>query len=231
MRPPTIDEARAAAQRLCDSAGVTLLPPDHLLRPVIVHAVAAASAVGAGSAWDSAHVRDRVSVTLPGAGAALGLLRALPSLGGIPVGRLLAGLGEVAGLGRDAVVSIAAETWDDPIGLLATVQHELGHVGQIRAGGLPWCLLLLLSSEVRAAAEAPCYGASMAVLVRLGGWSTAAAAEGAMRSLSGYGLDADGLALAAQMVASHRATLDAGEDLGGVVLEVVAALAAVRGEA
>lgn len=230
MRPPTIDEARASAQRLCDAAGVTLLPPDHPLRPVIVHAVAAASAVGSGGAWDSAHVRDRVSVTLPGAGLGLDALRALPPLAGWPIGRLLAGIGEVAGLGRDAVVSIATETWADPVGLLATVQHELGHVGSIRAGGLPWCLLLLLSSEVRAAAEAPCYGASMAVLHRIGGWSTAAAAEGAMRSLSGYGLDADGMALAAQMVAQHRATLDAGEDLGGVVAEVVAALAAVRGE-
>ena len=230
MRAPTIDEARAAAQRLCDAAGVTLLPPDHPLRPVIVHAVAAASAIGGGGAWDSAHVRDRVSVTLPGAGLGLDAMRALPPLAGWPIGRLLAGIGEVAGLGRDAVVSIATETWADPVGLLATVQHELGHVGSIRAGGLPWCLLLLLSSEVRAAAEAPCYGASMAVLHRIGGWSTAAAAEGAMRSLAGYGLDADGLALAAEMIAQHRATLDAGEDLGGVVAEVVSALAAVRGE-
>lgn len=230
MRYPTLDEARSAAQRLCDLAGVTLLAPDHVLRPVIVHAVAAASAIGADGAWDSAHVRDRVSVTLPGAGLALDALRALPALGGVPIGRALAGLGEAAGLGRDAVVSIAWETWRDPVQLLATVQHELGHVGQLRRGGLPWCLLLLLSSEVRAAAEAPCYGASMAVMVRLGGWSTAHAAEGALRSLSGYGLDADGMALAAQMIASHRATLDAGEDLGGVVSEVVAALAAVRGE-
>ena len=230
MRPPSIDEARAAAQRLCDLAGVTLLRPDHPLRPVIVHAVAAASAIGGGGAWDSAHVRDRVSVTLPGAGAALGALRALPSVGGVPVGVMLAGIGEAAGLGRDAVVSVAGDTWDDPVQLLATVAHELGHVGQIRAGGLPWCLLLLLSSEVRAAAEAPCYGASMAVLHLIGGWSTAAAAESAMRSLAGYGLDADGMALAAGMIASHRATLDRGADLGGVVLEVVAALAAVRGE-
>ncbi len=64
----------------------------------------------------------------------------------------------------------------------------------------------------------------MAVRVRLGGESTAAAAEGAMRSLQGYGLDAEALALAAGIIASARATLDAGEDLGGVVAEVVAAL-------
>ena len=107
VKAPTIDEARAAAQRLCDAAGVTLLPPDHPLRPVIVHAVAAASAGGGGGAWDGAHVRDRVSVTLPGAGLGLDALRALPPRAGWPIGRLLAGIGEVAGLGRDAVVSIA----------------------------------------------------------------------------------------------------------------------------
>ena len=64
----------------------------------------------------------------------------------------------------------------------------------------------------------------MAVRVRLGGESSTAAAESAMRSLQGYGLDADALALAGGIVASARATLDAGEDLGGVVAEVVAAL-------
>ena len=47
-----------------------------------------------------------------------------------------------------------------------------------------------------------------------------------MRSLAGYGLDADALRLAAGIVASTRATLDEGEDLGGVVAEVVAALEA-----
>jgi hypothetical protein len=124
------------------------------------------------------------------------------------------------------VISVSPSTWDDPVQLLATIQHELAHVGQMRRGGIPSCLAYLVSKEARAAAEAPCYGASMAVLVRLGHWSTGAAAESVMRSLSGYGLDADALALASGMVASTQATLDAGEDLGGVVLEVVTALRA-----
>jgi hypothetical protein len=66
----------------------------------------------------------------------------------------------------------------------------------------------------------------MAVLHSLGGWSSQAAYEGAMRSLEGYALDADALALASGILRSAQATLDAGEDLGGVVLEVVAALRA-----
>ena len=219
--PITIDLARAAAQRLCDAAGVTLLTPEHPLRDVIVAGVALASRLGGGS-WSRADVAERVSVTLPGAGPALSLLRAVPG-----VGPILAAAGEAAGLGRDAVISVSPSTWGDPIGLLATTQHELGHVGSIRRGRLPWCLAILVSPEARAAGEAPCYAAGMAVQVRLGGASTQAAYESAMRSLGGYGLDADALALAAGILASARATLDAGEDLGGVVLEVVAALDAV----
>ena len=216
--PITIDLARAAAQRLCDAAGVTLLTPEHPLRDVIVAGVALASRLGGGS-WSRADVAERVSVTLPGAGPALSLLRAVPG-----VGPILAAAGEAAGLGRDAVISVSPSTWDDPIGLLATTQHELGHVGSIRRGRLPWCLAILVSPEARAAGEAPCYAAGMAVQVRLGGASTQAAYESAMRSLGGYGLDADALALAAGILASARATLDAGEDLGGVVMEVLAAL-------
>lgn len=219
--PITIDLARAAAQRLCDAAGVTLLTPEHPLRDVIVAGVALASRLGGGS-WSRSDVAERVSVTLPGAGPALSLLRAVPG-----VGVILAAVGDAAGLGRDAVISVSPQTWDDPVQLLATIQHELGHVGSIRRGRLPWCLAILVSPEARAAGEAPCYGASMAVLVRLGGVSSQAAYESAMRSLGGYGLDAPALALAAGILASARATLDAGEDIGGVVGEVVAALDAV----
>ena len=215
--PPTIEQARAAAQRMCDMAGVTLLDPEHPLRDVIVAGVALASRVGGGS-WDRDDVAQRVSVTLPGAGGALVALRAVPV-----VGAILAEAALAAGLGR-TVVSLSPVTWESPLGLLSTVAHELGHAGQIARGGLPWCIAYLVGAEARAAGEAPCYAASMAVRVRIGGESSAAAAEGAMRSLQGYGLDADALRLAAGIIASARTTLDAGEDLGGVVLEVVAAL-------
>lgn len=218
--PITVDLARAAAQRLCSLAGVTLLTPDHALRDVIVSGVAAASRLGGGS-WSRDEIAERVSVTLPGAGPALTLLRAVPVAGG-----LLAAAGEAAGLGRDAVISIAPATWNYPVHLLATIQHELAHVGQLRRGGIPSCLAYLVSREARAAAEAPCYGASMAVLVRLGGWSTESAADSVMHSIEQYGLDADAMRLASGIVASTKATLDAGEDLGGVVAEVVATLEA-----
>ena len=220
MRTPTIEQARAAAQRLCDIAGVTLLRPDSLLRPLIVEGVALASKVG-GGAWTRADVADRVSVTLPAAGSALSILRNVPT-----VGPILATLGETAGLGKDVVVSISPQTWASPIDLLATIQHELGHAGGIRRGKLLGCLALLVSKEARAAGEAPCYGASMAVLHSIGGWSPQAAYERAMHALGGYALDADAMALASGILRSAQATLDAGEDLGGVVMEVVTALRA-----
>ena len=220
MRAPTIEQARAVAQRLCDLAGVPLLRPDSILRPLIVEGVALASKVGGGP-WTRADVAERVSVTLPAAGSALSLLRNVPT-----VGPILATLGETAGLGKDVVVSISPQTWASPIDLLATIQHELGHAGGIRRGKLLGCLALLVSKEARAAGEAPCYAASMAVLVRLGGWSTQAAYERAMHALSGYALDAQALALASGILRSAQATLDAGEDLGGVVSEVVTALRA-----
>lgn len=220
MKAPTLEQARAAAQRMCDAAGVTLLPPEHPLRDVIVSGVALASRV-AGGTWHRDDVEERVSVTLPGAGGALVALRAVPV-----VGPILAEAALAAGLGR-TVISVSPVTWESPIGLLATIAHELGHAGQIARGGMPWCIAYLVGAEARAAGEAPCYAASMAVRVRLGGESSAAAAEGAMRSLAGYGLDADALRLASGIIASARATLDAGEDLGGVVSEVVAALESV----
>ncbi len=219
--PPTIEQARAAAQRMCDMAGVTLLDPEHPLRDVIVAGVALASRLGGRSAWSRDHVAEYVSVTLPGTGPALAALAAVPV-----VGPILAAA--VAAVGADrTVISLSPAVWSDPLRLLETVRHELGHAGQIARGGLPWCIAYLVGAEARAAGEAPCYAASMAVRVRLGGESTAAAAESAMRSLQGYGLDADALRLAAGIIASARATLDAGEDLGGVVMEVVAALESV----
>lgn len=221
MKAPTLEQARAAAQRMCDMAGVTLLDPEHPLRDVIVAGVALASRLGGRSAWSRDHVAEYVSVTLPGAGPALAALAAVPV-----VGPILAAA--VAAVGADrTVISLSPAVWSDPLRLLETVRHELGHAGQIARGGLPWCIAYLVGAEARAAGEAPCYAASMAVRVRLGGESTAAAAESAMRSLQGYGLDADALALAAGIIASARATLDAGEDLGGVVMEVVAALESV----
>lgn len=221
MRAPTLEQARAAAERMCRLAGVTLLPPDHALRDVIVAGVALASRLGGRSAWSRDHVAEYVSVTLPGAGPALAALAAVPV-----VGPILAAA--VAAVGADrTVISLSPAVWSDPLRLLETVRHELGHAGQIARGGLPWCIAYILGAEARAAGEAPCYAAGMAVQVRLGGASTQAAYESAMRSLGGYGLDADALALAAGILASARATLDAGEDLGGVVMEVVAALESV----
>ncbi len=145
MKAPTLEQARAAAQRMCDAAGVTLLPPDHALRDVIVAGVALASRLGGRSAWSRDHVAEYVSVTLPGAGPALAALAAVPV-----VGPILAAA--VAAVGADrTVISLSPAVWSDPLRLLETVRHELGHAGQIRAGGLPWCIAYLVGAEARAA--------------------------------------------------------------------------------
>ncbi|MBL8600368.1 MAG: hypothetical protein JNK72_00445 [Myxococcales bacterium] len=217
MRAPTLEQARAAAQRMCDAAGVTLLAPDHALRDVIVAGVALASRIGGRSAWSRDHVAAYVSVTLPGAGPALVALAA------VPVGAIFAAA--VAAVGADrTTISLSPAAWSDPLRLLETVRHELGHAGQIARGGLPWCLAYLVGAEARAAGEAPCYAAGMAVARAFRGVSSDVAAGQALESLRGYGLDDDAMTLASGILASAKATLDAGEDLGGVVAETLAAL-------
>lgn len=221
MKAPTLEQARAAAERMCRLAGVTLLPPDHALRDVIVAGVALASRLGGRSAWSRDHVAQYVSVTLPGAGPALAALAAVPV-----VGPILAAA--VAAVGADrTVISLSPAVWSDPLRLLETVRHELGHAGQIARGGLPWCIAYLVGAEARAAGEAPCYAAGMAVAVAFRGVSSGYATVRALESLRGYGLDDDAMALASGILASAKATIDAGEDLGGVVAETRAALESV----
>lgn len=219
MKPLPLDIARAAARRMAQAANVTLIEPDDPVRTVIAAAVYAGHKVGGGS-WTHAHVTEHISVTLPGAGPALGLLRAVPT-----AGPLLAAAGEAAGLGR-TVVSIAPSTWQRPVELVGTMRHELGHVGDIAAGGLPWCLVYLLWAEARAGGEAPCYGASMAVQVALGGLTPGQAAQRARDSLRGYKLDGDATALAARIIRVHERSLEAGDDPGGVLADTFRALAA-----
>ena len=84
-----------------------------------------------------------------------------------------------------------------------------------------------MGAEARAAGEAPCYAAGMAVAVAFRGVSSGYATVRALESLRGYGLDDDAMALASGILASAKATIDAGEDLGGVVAETRAALDSV----
>ena len=68
--------------------------------------------------------------------------------------------------------------------------------------------LYLLSPEARAAGEAPCYAAGVAVRVACGASLEEAVAD-AKRSLTGYGLDADAMRLAVAMIDGAAVTIAA----------------------
>lgn len=207
---------RIARKRLSD-AGAELILPDDPRRLAVVGLVAAGHALQR-TGVTSEHVDQSVTVTLPGAPGAVADGLALVPV----VGRYLAAIGR--GNGRTAVY-LSRAAMADGVTLLATVEHELGHVGTIAAGGLVWCGVYLLVPEARAAGEAPCYGAGMAVRVACGASLTDVAAE-AKRSLGSYGLDAPARALADAMVDGVAATIAATGDCGGVVAELRPMLAA-----
>ena len=215
----TTTRALRFAEVLCDRDDTTLILPGDARRELLLYAMAAANGI-TGTGWSLDHARDHVSVTLPGldSPAALALLGAVPLVGPLLVGLALK-------LRRPAIF-LSPAAMRDPVELVGTVQHERGHRGQIARGGLGWCLGYGLLSEVRAGAEAPCYGVSMAHRVRLGGASVDDVERGALASLAAYGADD---ALVRGIIASNAETLRQGGDPGGVVAETLAELAALEG--
>lgn len=201
---------RVARKRVAD-AGAELILPDDPRRVVVVGLVAAAHALQ-GTTVLSGDVRERVTVTLPGVP---GL--AATALGMIPiVGPALSAL--ALANGRTAIY-LSPAAMRDGGELLATVEHELGHVGSIVKGGLAYCGAYLLAPEVRAGGEAPCYGAGMAVRVACGAVLEDVVRD-ALASLDGYGLDAAAKALATGIIASAALTIAATGDFGGIVAEL-----------
>jgi hypothetical protein len=217
---PTLEQVRRAFLLRATNAGVAVVTPDDPRRVVIVAAVWAASSLG-GSSWSHDDVAQRVSMTLPGIGTpGIDLLR------GIPVaGPLLAGA--VAPFGGAAVVCLSPLAWNNARQLATTGEHELGHAGWIKLGGIPKCLGYLGFPEVRAAGEGPCYAASMAVAVRFFGVPVEDAARAASASMGGYALDAPAQRLFDGIITSAARSLDAGDDLGGVTRDFAASLYAV----
>lgn len=222
-KPLTLDLARSIAARLVAARGATLIPSTDPRRTALVYALAAVHSLS-GSGWDVARARQSVTVTLPAVGVPLASLLSL-----VPgVGKLLA---EIAGTqDRPAIYLSPAAESDAPL-LLATVAHELGHVDQIARGGLAWCAAYGLVPEVRAGAEAPCYGQDVAVLWPLSLAQTiytspAILCDQARASLAGYGLDAESLALASGILDVTRRTLEHGGELPGPCAAVIAALRA-----
>lgn len=206
--------ARARAERF----GYELVMPGDPRREAVVYGLAAVHKL-TGDGWDVDHAREHVCVTLPGLGsAALGLIAAIPY-----VGPLLAAAG--ASVERPQVYLSPAAVRDGNV-LAGTIRHEEGHVGQIRAGGLPWCLAYGLVAEARAAAEAPCYGSGLIVRAALGE-SPRRLYDAALASLRAYGLG-DDLVLAEQLVRSTCAALEAGADPGGIGADMLADLDAAR---
>lgn len=210
------DLALRIVRRLCARHGVALFLPGDIPREAVVALVFAAHKVqGTGASFD--HVRESITVTLPGVPSeASALLAMIPG-----VGAELSALCQR--VGRPAVY-LSPAALADGAGLLATIWHELGHVGTMHHGGLAWCLAYLLSPEARAAGEAPCYGAGISVAVALGADVDAEAAR-AKASLESYGLDDNARRLAHALIDSAAESVRAG-DFGGVQDEVRAELAA-----
>lgn len=217
--PITPELARKACEQWAAEQNVALFWPGDPVREAVLYTMAAVHKLS-GSGWSLDYARQNVSVTLPGAGSpALDLLEMIPHAGPL--------LAAAASKVEHPFICFSPAACATGVGLMATMAHEMGHIGSIRAGGIGWCIAYGLVPEARAAGESPCYGASMAVQHRLGGIPTAQLVEHSMRSLEGYGLDDAAKKLAHGILLSNAASLDAGTDPGEVVAEVIAALEAV----
>ena len=219
--PLTLPTARSIAARLVAARGAKLVPSTDPRRTALVYALGAVHSLS-GSGWDVDHARQSVTVTLPAVGEPLAsLLSLIPGVGGL--------LAQVARTQDKTAIYLSPAAESDATLLLATVAHELGHVDQIARGGLAWCAAYGLVPEVRAGAEAPCYGQDVAVLWALSevaGLTPRILCDGARDSLRGYGLDAESMALASGILDVTARTLDHGGELPGPCADVLAALRA-----
>jgi len=212
------DLALRAVQAEAAAADVELLLPGRPEREAVLLGMAAYHAIS-GHGWDLAHAREHVSVTLPGAGPVLDLLAMVPVVGPI--------LASLASGFRRTTVMLAPSAMRDGVVLMGTWRHEAGHVGRIAQGGLVWCAAYGLAPEVRAGAEAPCYGSDLAHQVLLAGSDVDKVEAAALDNLTRYGLDEPALRLARGIVRANAETLRAGIDPGDLVADSLAALRAV----
>ena len=212
------DLALRAVQAEAAAADVELLLPGRPEREAVLLWMAAYHAIS-GHGWDLAHAREHVSVTLPGAGPVLDLLAMVPV-----VGPILAALSHGF---RRTTVMLSPSAMRDGVVLMGTWRHEAGHVGRIAQGGLVWCAAYGLAPEVRAGAEAPCYGSDLAHQVLLAGSDVDKVEAAALDNLTRYGLDEPALRLARGIVRANAETLRAGIDPGDVVADTLRSLRAV----
>jgi hypothetical protein len=207
------DVALRIAKRRAARFGYNLILPDHPAREAVLYGMAAAHEL-TGSGWNYETAKRSVSVTLPGVGPVADLLRAIPYVGPI--------------FASAATAFRAPTVFPSPAaiehGLLGTIFHEEGHVGDIRRGGLPWCLCYGFIDEVRVGAEAPCKVCGMIERVHFDGISIAEAETESIESLRPYGLGAE-FHTAELIVRGNAATLRRGADPGGIIAEMRAELA------
>ena len=202
---------------MCREADVELVLPGDLRREVVLYAMALYN-LASGSGWSLAHARQNVSFAVPGTGDAGRLADALPA----PLGGILKGLSDQT---RRPMVVLSPAALTEGWMTAEATKHELGHIGDVRAGGLGWCAAFGAVPLARAATEAPCYGGSLALAVRLGGRDVDEEATRVRASLRHYGLDTNAMLLAERILDSHVAMAREPEgDPGGVVAEVIEAL-------
>lgn len=212
MNVISYDVALAATEFFLDRANVDFVMPGDPRRDAVLYALAAANAI-TGRGWSLDHARENVTVTLPALGPAFDLLAMVPYAGPIMAG--------LATKQRRTTIYFAPAAIRTGLDLTSTRKHEEGHCGQIKRGGLSWCVAYGLWPEVVSGAEAPCYGNSMAVDVSLGGKSPDDAERDALASMLGYGADEP---LYRGIIASTADMLRRGVDPGGVIAETVAEL-------
>lgn len=213
-----LDLALRVAHRRADRHGYELILPGDVRRDAVLYGLAGVHAL-TGHGWSLDHAREAVSVTLPGLGTAVEALRAVPVVGPL--------LADAFGGVRRPMVLLSPAALASGGALLATLAHEEGHIGDLRRGGLLWCVAYGLVPEARVGAEAPCYGAgSIALRHAIDGGDLDTLAANAVLSLTAYGVEGADLDFARAVIASNVAGLRRGADPGGVLADFTADLRA-----
>ena len=215
----TREIAVAAGRDRCAEYDVELVDghdPRRVAVAIVMWVVYAAA--GVGRTFDE--VYGRISWTLPGLGAGpavLALVGEVPVIGValLEVARRIVG-------NRKAAIFLAPDL--PPESIPGIINHELKHVGDIAAGGLPWCVGYLIFEEFRAT-EACCFGADASWMVLVLGIDPILARGMLVSSLRGYKLNPEHDRFARALLDAHIASLMVGVDPTELVAPMLEALA------
>lgn len=210
MKEISIDIAKAAVIKHAADNDFSVIFSDDPRRSAVIDVMAAVHKI-LNTGFDLETARQRVSVTLPGAGVAELLLQQIPVVGQI--------LHFFAKDLAKPTIFYSPAAMSSGKSLISSHMHEIGHIGSIRKGGLLWCACYGLLDVVRAAGEAPCYGADIAIDHAFADKPLDQAESDANASLSSYGLSQSEFVFAKAMVHSNIVTLRHGGDPGGVIVD------------